>query len=105
MSACPPTYRGSPTHVFGLDGVFNALHLLLVATFFAGRVLFGLLQRRLQGLDPLGGRPQSLLHLRDLAVKVGVVPQQLQRGERAMALGVEQGRGVCVPPHFFFTCL
>lgn len=72
--SCPPTYRGSPAHVFGLDGVLNALHLLLVAISVASCVLFGLLQSGLQGFDPVSGGPQSLLHFRNLAAKVGVVP-------------------------------
>ncbi len=55
----PSTYhsRGSPAHVFGLDGVLNALHLLLVALSVASCILFGLLQSGLQGFDPLSGGP------------------------------------------------
>uniref|UniRef100_A0A8C9ZB92 Uncharacterized protein n=1 Tax=Sander lucioperca TaxID=283035 RepID=A0A8C9ZB92_SANLU len=42
-----------PGHVLGPDGLLDAVHLLLVALAVAGGVLLGLLQCRLQGLDPL----------------------------------------------------
>uniref|UniRef100_A0A673A9A5 Uncharacterized protein n=1 Tax=Sphaeramia orbicularis TaxID=375764 RepID=A0A673A9A5_9TELE len=42
-----------PGHVLGSDGLFDAVHLLLVSFAVAGGVLLGLLQSRFQGLDPL----------------------------------------------------
>uniref|UniRef100_A0A669DE76 Uncharacterized protein n=1 Tax=Oreochromis niloticus TaxID=8128 RepID=A0A669DE76_ORENI len=42
-----------PGHVLGSDGLFDAVHFLLVALAIAGGVLLGFLQSRLQGLDPL----------------------------------------------------
>lgn len=86
----PPTdlCRGSPAHVFGPSRVLNALHLLLIAVSVASCVLFGLLQSSLQGFDPLSGGPQSLLHLRELATEVGVVPEQLHEGTHAAVTNI-----------------
>lgn len=71
--------RRSPAHVFGPGGcVLDALHLLLVLVPLAIRVLFGLLQSRLQSFDAVHGGPQPLLHLGDFTAEVGVVPQQLR---------------------------
>uniref|UniRef100_A0A8D3A4F4 Uncharacterized protein n=1 Tax=Scophthalmus maximus TaxID=52904 RepID=A0A8D3A4F4_SCOMX len=42
-----------PCHVLGSDRLLDAVHLLLVALAVARGVLLGLLQSRLQGLDPL----------------------------------------------------
>lgn len=86
----PPTdhRRGSPAHVFGPSCVLNALHLLLIAVSVASCVLFGLLQSGLQGFDPLSGGPQSLLHLRELATEVGVVPEQLHEGTHAAVTNI-----------------
>uniref|UniRef100_A0A3Q4I4I8 Uncharacterized protein n=1 Tax=Neolamprologus brichardi TaxID=32507 RepID=A0A3Q4I4I8_NEOBR len=53
-----------PGHVLGSDGLFDAVHFLLVALAIAGGVLLGFLQSRLQGLDPLsldGRRVVSLM--------------------------------------------
>lgn len=61
MYVCPPTYGGSPARVFGLDSVLDALHFLVVALSVDCCVLFGLPQSRLQGFDPLGSGPQTLL--------------------------------------------
>uniref|UniRef100_A0A8C4HEE6 Uncharacterized protein n=1 Tax=Dicentrarchus labrax TaxID=13489 RepID=A0A8C4HEE6_DICLA len=49
-----------PGHVLGPHGLFDAVHLLLVALAVAGGVLLGLLQSRLQGLDPLSRSTKTL---------------------------------------------
>ncbi|CAG5896360.1 unnamed protein product [Menidia menidia] len=52
----------SPGHVLGPDGLFDPVHLLLVALAVAGGVLLGLLQCRLQGLDALSRSTKTLFH-------------------------------------------
>lgn len=67
-----------PRHVLGPDGLFDAVHFLLVALAVPHGVLLGLLQGVLQRLDPLGRRPQALLQLGQLAAQVCVVSDQLR---------------------------
>lgn len=67
-----------PGHVLGPDGLFDAVHLLLVALAVPHGVLLGLLQGVLQGFDPLGRRTQTLLQLGQLAAKIRVVSNQLR---------------------------
>ena len=67
----------SPGHVLGPDVLLDAVHLQLVALAVADGVLLGLLQSRLQSLDPLGRRPQTLLQLGQLTAQVCVITHQL----------------------------
>lgn len=67
-----------PRHVLGPDGLFDAVHFLLVALAVPHGALLGLLQGVLQGFDPLGRGPQTLLQLGQLAAEVRVVSNQLE---------------------------
>lgn len=71
-----------PGHVLGPDGLFDAVHLLLVAFAVACGVLFGLLQGRLQGLDPLSRSTQTLLQFRKLTAQVCIITHQLEEEEQ-----------------------
>uniref|UniRef100_A0A3Q1K323 Uncharacterized protein n=1 Tax=Anabas testudineus TaxID=64144 RepID=A0A3Q1K323_ANATE len=55
-----------PGHVLCPDGLFDAVHLLLVALAVTGGILLGLLQSRLQGLDPLSRSTKTLFQFRKL---------------------------------------
>lgn len=66
-----------PGHVLGPDGLLNAVHLLLVALAVAGGVLLGLLQSRLQGLDPLSRSTKTLFQFRKLTAQVCIITHQL----------------------------
>lgn len=67
-----------PGHVLGPDGLLDAVHLLLVALAVAGSVLLGLLQSRLQGLDPLSRSTKTLFQFRKLTAQVCIITHQLQ---------------------------
>uniref|UniRef100_A0A3B5KB55 Uncharacterized protein n=1 Tax=Takifugu rubripes TaxID=31033 RepID=A0A3B5KB55_TAKRU len=56
-----------PGHVLGPDGLLDAVHLLLVALAVTRGVLLGLLQSRLQGLDPLSRSESSSPFLQRLS--------------------------------------
>lgn len=66
-----------PGHVLGPDGLLDAVHLLLVALAVAGGVLFGLLQSRLKGLDPLSRSAKAFFQFRKLTAQVCIVTYQL----------------------------
>ena len=67
-----------PGHVLGAHRLLDAVHLLLVALAVARGVLLGLLQRRLQGLDPLGRGAETLFQFRKLTAQVRVITHQLR---------------------------
>lgn len=66
-----------PGHVLGSDGLFDAVHFLLVALAIAGGVLLGFLQSRLQGLDPLSRSSKTLFQFRKLTAQVCIITHQL----------------------------
>lgn len=66
-----------PGHVLGPDGLLDAVHLLLVALAVTGGVLLGLLQSRLQGLDPLSRSTKTLFQFRKLTAQVCIITHQL----------------------------
>lgn len=72
----------SAGHVLGSDGLFDAVHLLLVAFAVTGCVLFGLFERRLQSLYTLCCGPQALLQLGQLTAQVSVITHQLDKGRK-----------------------
>lgn len=66
-----------PGHVLGPDGLLDAVHLLLVALAVTSSVLLGLLQSRLQGLDPLSRSTKTLFQFRKLTAQVCIITYQL----------------------------
>lgn len=66
-----------PGHVLGPDGLLDAVHLLLVALAVPGGVLLGLLQSRLQGLDPLSRSTKTFFQFRKLTAQVCIIAHQL----------------------------
>ncbi len=66
-----------PGHVLGPDGLLDAVHFLLVALAVAGSILLGLLQSRLQGLDPLSRSTKTLFQFRKLTAQVCIITHQL----------------------------
>lgn len=58
-------------------GLFDAIHLVLVTLAIAHCTFLGLLQGRLQGLDPLHRCPQTFLQLGQFTAQIGIVPHQL----------------------------
>ena len=67
-----------PGHVLGAHRLLDAVHLLLVALAVAGGVLLGLLQSRLQGLDPLSRSTETLFQFRKLTAQVCIITDQLR---------------------------
>lgn len=72
----------SAGHVLGSDGLFDAVHLLLIAFAVTCCVLFGLFERRLQSLHALRRRPQALLQLGQLTAQVSIITYQLHREKK-----------------------
>lgn len=68
----------SPAHVLESDGLFDPVHLLLVAPAVPPGALLGLLQGVFQGFDSLDCHSQTFLQLGELAAEVCVVPDQLR---------------------------
>lgn len=86
---CAVTYLcgvSSAGHVFGSHGLFDAVHLQLVAFAVAGCVLFGLFERRLQSLHTLRCCPQTLLQFRKLTAQVSIITYQLKNKGRQHSL-------------------
>lgn len=69
--------RAAPRQILLAHRLLDAVHLVLVALAVAHRALLRLLQGRLQRLDAVHRRAQSLLQLGQLAAQVGVVAHQL----------------------------
>lgn len=67
----------SAGHVLGPDGLFDAVHLLLVPLAVSCCVLFGLLQCRLQSLHTFSCRTQTLLQLGQLTAQICVITHEL----------------------------
>lgn len=70
--------KRSPAHVLDSDGLFDSVHLLLVAPAVPPGALLGLLQGVFQGFDSLSCHSQTFLQLGKLAAEVCVVPDQLR---------------------------
>lgn len=66
-----------PGHVLGPDSLLDAVHLLLVALAVTRGVLLGLLQSRLQGLDPFSRSTKALFQFRKLTAQVCIITHQL----------------------------
>ena len=71
---------GASQRILGPHGVLDAVDLLLVAPAVDHGALLGVPQCRLQGLNSLSSRPQTLLQLWKLTAQICIVTNQLEKG-------------------------
>lgn len=78
----------SPGHALGPHRLFDSVHFLLVGLAVLHGGLLGVLQSVLQSFDSLCGGTETLLQLGQLAAKVCVVSDQLNRKDREKYMSV-----------------